>query len=125
MFYDEFDDERHTSIWFEEGMCEYLSQKWTLAAEVYDQKRAMDALLIAHFTPYYGMFSLDDFGINSYQTPSLAAIMLNYWRSAAAVHHLVEARYHGDVHRVFAEYVAWHNGGRQQPLTQFFGVEQF
>ncbi|WP_254865332.1 hypothetical protein [Solibacillus isronensis] len=51
--------------------------------------------------------------------------MLNYWRSAAAVHYLVECCYGGDVMKVFSKYEEWHENGRQQPLTEYFGVEAF
>ena len=39
LFPDEFDDDRTDGIWFEEGMCEYLSQKFTLTQERYDKLR--------------------------------------------------------------------------------------
>ncbi len=67
----------------------------------------------------------DDFGAGSYNQTSLASIMLNYWRSAAAVHYLVECCYGGDVMKVFSKYEEWHENGRQQPLTEYFGVEAF
>lgn len=125
LFPDEFDDERSDSIWFEEGMCEYLSQKMTLTQAQFNELKKIDNLMIEIFKPKYGDFSLDEFGSGSYNQTSLASIMLNYWRSAAAIHYLVEERYGGDVMKVFNLYHEWHEKGRQQPLTEFFGVDNF
>lgn len=125
LFPDEFEDERNNSIWFEEGMCEYLSQRMTLTIEHYNELRKINNLMIEIFKPKYGDFSLDDFGTGSYNQTSLASIMLNYWRSSAAIHYLVEDCFEGNVMKVFNEYQKWHKKERQQPLTKFFGVEQF
>lgn len=125
LFPDEFDDERNDSIWFEEGMCEYLSQKMSLTENQYNELRKIDNLMIEIFEPKYGGFSLNDFGSGSYNQTSLASIMLNYWRSTAAIHYLVEDCYDGNPMKLFNKYQEWHEKGRQQPLTEFFGVEKF
>lgn len=125
LFPDEFEEERHNSIWFEEGMCEYLSQRMTLSEHRYNELRKNENLLIKLFKPKYGGFSLNDFGAGSYNQTSLASIMLNYWRSSAAVHYLIECCYEGDVMKVFSKYEEWHEKGRLQPLTEYFGVEKF
>lgn len=125
LFPDEFEEVRDNSIWFEEGMCEYLSQRMTLSEHRYNELRKNENLLIKLFKPKYGGFSLNDFGAGSYNQTSLASIMLNYWRSSAAVHYLVECCYEGDVMKVFSKYEEWHENGRQQPLTEYFGVEKF
>lgn len=64
LFPDEFDDERNDSIWFEEGMCEYLSQKMSLTDNQFNELRKIDNLMIELFKPKYGDFSLDEFGTN-------------------------------------------------------------
>lgn len=125
LFPDEFDEERHNNIWFEEGMCEYLSQKLTLSDEQFQQMRQIDDAMIALFKPMYGHFSLDDFGMSSYTTSSLAALMLNYYRSKSAVQYLVEVRHEGNIDEVFRLYKQWHDAGQQQPLTAFFNVHSF
>lgn len=125
LFLDEFEDERTDSIWFEEGMCEYLSQKLTLSEQQYNELRKVDHLMIEIFKPKYGDFSLDEFGTSSYNQISTAAIMLNYWRSAAAIHYLVEHCHSGDVMKVFKLYHEWHEKGRETSLTEFFGVGHF
>ena len=125
LFPDEFEDEHSDSIWFEEGMCEYLSQKLTLTNEQFLALRENNERLIKLFKPKYGQYGLDQFGTNSYGHKSLAAIMLNYWRSAAAIHYLVEERFAGNIGAVFEQYHKWHTDGRKQQLTAFFDVEQF
>ena len=125
LFPDEFDEDRTDGIWFEEGMCEYLSQKFTLTQERYDKLRAIDKKMIALLKPKYGQFSIDQFEMSSYEQNSLASIMLNYWRSAAAIHHLVEERYAGNVKHVFDLYHEWYINGRKEKLTDYFGVNDF
>lgn len=125
LFPDEFDDDRTDGIWFEEGMCEYLSQKFTLTQAQYEELRAIDNSMIKLFKPKYGQFSIDQFGKGSYEHNSLAAIMLNYWRSAAAIHHLVEERYEGNVKQVFDLYHEWYANGCKEKLTDYFGVNNF
>jgi len=106
-------------------MCEYLSQRMTLTEDQYNEFRKIHNLMIEMFKPKYGAFPLDDFGSGSYNQTSLASIMLNYWRSAAAIHYLVEDCYEGNVMKVFNQYHEWHKKGRQQPLTEIFGVDKF
>lgn len=125
LFPDEFDDERIDSIWFEEGMCEYLSQKLTLTEQQYNELRQVEQLMIELFKPKYGNFSLDAFGTGSYNESSVASVMLNYWRSSATIHYLVEQCHGGDVMKVFKLYHDWHEKGRKTSLTEFFGVGHF
>lgn len=125
LFPDDFEDERNDSIWFEEGMCEYLSQKLTLTEDQFNELRKIDNLMIEIFKPKYGNFILDEFGSGSYNQTSLASIMLNYWRSAAAIHYLVEVCYSGDVMKVFNLYHEWHEKGRVKPLTVFLVLVSF
>ncbi len=125
LFPDEFEDGRFDSIWFEEGMCEYMSQKFTLTAEQFKEARAIDQKMIQLFKEKYGRHSLDDFGTGSYGTDTLPAIMLNYWRSSSAIQYLVEECHEGDIKKVFQLYAEWDKCGRTQPLTEFFGVSHF
>lgn len=125
LFPDDFDDERNNSIWFEEGMCEYLSQKLTLTPAQFNEAKKIDNLMLELFMPKYGHASLEDFGVGSYTASSIASIMLNYWRSNAAIWHLVEDEYNGDLMQVFNRYNEWHEQGRKKPLVDYFGVQHF
>lgn len=123
LFPDEFDEERDDSIWFEEGMCEYLPRKLLLSETEFDDITAVERELVEAFTPQYGGRSIDEFGSSSYQG-SLSSIMFDYWRSFLAVMYLVEQRFDHDIQAVFAEYRKWHEAGRKVSLTAYFGLDQ-
>ncbi|MEQ6356337.1 hypothetical protein ABNX05_17045 [Lysinibacillus sp. M3] len=48
------------SIWFEEGMCEYLSKKLTLNENQFDEIAKKELELIHLFKDKYGKHLLDD-----------------------------------------------------------------
>ncbi|MCJ1909200.1 hypothetical protein [Planococcus ruber] len=121
LFVDEFEGERDDSIWFEEGMCQYLPRKFVLNPAEFDEITAIESELVKVFTEDYGGRSLDDFGSASY-LGSLSSIMFDYWRSFLAVKELIEGRFNNDIQAVFEQYRQWHEGGRKIPLTAFFGI---
>lgn len=122
LFVDEFDDERVNSIWFEEGMCEYLSRKFLLTDSEFKEITNIELEMMELFKDKYGGRSLEDFGSASYQG-SLTSIMFDYWRSFLAVKHLVEERANYDPKQIFREYHNWHNEGRIKPLMEYFQLE--
>lgn len=122
LFVDEFDDDREDSIWFEEGMCDYISRKYILNQEEFDQITTIEMKLISLFKNKYGKHSLDEFGNASYQG-SLTSIMYDYWRSFLAVKYLVEEKFNQDIQQVFNEYHNWDNKGRNKPLIAYFQME--
>lgn len=119
LFLDEFDDERKSSIWFEEGMCFYLPRKLLLNEKEFNEITVVESKLVEVFKVEYRNNSLEDFGSNSYQS-SLSSIMFDYWRSYLAVKYLVEVYANNDVKRVFDEYRKWDEEGRKIPLTEYF-----
>ncbi|ATP42434.1 hypothetical protein CSE16_11230 [Solibacillus sp. R5-41] len=121
LFVDDFDDERKDAIWFEEGMCDYLSRKFILSDKEFNEITNIELDLIAMFQDEYGNHSLDEFGTSSYEG-SLTSIMFDYWRSFHAVKHLVEERANNDITIIFREYHKWHNEGREKPLIEHFGL---
>lgn len=125
LFMDDFDDSRENSIWFEEGMCEYLSHKLTLSPQQFEEHIMMEHELIEMFKEKYGQHPLDKFGVESYNEPNLTAIMINYWRSSKAIRYIVEDCHGGDVHKVFSLYHEWDKSGKHVPLTEYFGVTAF
>ena len=118
LFVDEFEDDRHDSIWFEEGMCFYLPRKYCLTEEQFEEITAIELELVNIFTEDYGENDLDDFGSMSYQG-SLSSIMFDYWRSYLKVKLLVE-KMNGDISSVFKLYKEWHKEGRETSLVQYF-----
>lgn len=119
LFMDEFEDDRGDSIWFEEGMCEYLPRKLLLTKEEFEEITSVETELVEVFKEKYGLRSLDEFGSSSYEG-TLSSIMYDYWRSYLAVKFLVEVRANHDIELVFDEYQKWHKEGRKVPLTEFF-----
>jgi hypothetical protein len=124
LFVDEFDDEREDSIWFEEGMCDYLSRKFLLSEEEIHEITDIELELVNMFNDKYGNHSLDEFGHASYKG-SLTSIMFDYWRSYLAVKKLVEEKANNDIKSIFKKYHAWHKEGRKIPLMEYFGLETF
>lgn len=123
LFLDEFEDEREDSIWFEEGMCQYLPRKLLLTDREFNEIASIEKELVDVFTREYGNRSLDEFGSNSY-TASLSSIMFDYWRSFLAIKYLVENRFQNNVNLVFEEYHRWDKEGRIISLTEYFKLEK-
>ncbi|MCP3029485.1 hypothetical protein [Halobacillus sp. A5] len=123
LFVDEFDEERADSIWFEEGVCDYLARKYMLSDSEFQEIVQVESQLVEMFKDRYGDHSLDDFGHASYQG-SLTSIMFDYWRSFLVVKDLVEVQFRNDIHQVFKTYHKWHQEGRKVPLTHFFNKEE-
>lgn len=123
LFLDEFEDEREDSIWFEEGMCEYLPRKLLLTDREFNEISTIEKELVDVFTREYGNRSLEEFGSNSY-TASLSSIMFDYWRSFLSVKYLVEDRFQNNVNLVFEEYHRWDKEGRKISLTEYFKLER-
>ncbi|WP_203333528.1 hypothetical protein [Planococcus beigongshangi] len=123
LFPDEFDGEREDSIWFEEGMCEYLPKKLLLSQAEFDDIVAVETELVEVFKAQYGSRSMDEFGSSSY-FGSLSSIMFDYWRSFLAVKFLVEERFGNDIQAVFADYHKWHEEGCKMPLAEYFRLDQ-
>ncbi len=122
LFLDEFDDEREDSIWFEEGMCEYMGRKFTLNEIEFTAISEVEAALVEMFKEKYGNHTLDAFGSSSYEG-NLTSIMFDYWRSFLTIKYLVEERANGDIMKVFTTYHEWDKAGRKVPLTKYFQVE--
>ena len=58
----------------------------------------IESELIRVYREKLGHSSLDNFGVASYDNPSITTLMLNYWRSHAAVRYLVEDKFQGAIH---------------------------
>jgi hypothetical protein len=121
LFLDEFDDDRNDGIWFEEGMCDYLSRKHLLGEQEFEELADTESKLIGLFKDKYGTHSLEEFGSSSYKG-SLTSIMYDYWRSGYAVKYLVEKKFDNNVWRVFDEYHNWDAEGRKVSLLEHFGL---
>ncbi len=116
LFLEDFASDRGTGIWFEEGMCEYISRKYFLTQLELESLAHINSLLVTQ----YGFFSLESFGEATYQE-DYASIFVGYWRSYLAVQELVD-RYSGDVLAVFREYHRWAQSGSPKTLAEWFHI---
>ena len=122
MFLDDFEEERDCGIWFEEGMCEYISRKYFLTDSEFDRVAHINALLVDLLKDQYGTQPLEDFGTATYRE-DYAGIFYAYWRSFLAVQEIVE-RFSGDIPAVFRSYHDWDREGRKESLTKWFSERQ-
>ena len=120
LFLDDFDGLPDSGIWFEEGMCEYISRKYFLTDSEFNRQAQINALLVENFRQRYEAPSLEEFGMATYQE-DYAAIFFQYWRSFLAVLEIVE-RFGGDVQAVFRSYHRWDRCGRVKTLEEWFAV---
>lgn len=114
------DDAYEKGIWFEEGMCEYISRKYFLTEPEFEEEAKINALLADLFREKYGNHSLEDFGTATY-AGDYASIFYEYWRSFLAVAEIVK-RYDGDILAVFREYHRWYEERNGTTLTEWFHI---
>lgn len=96
------DADRECDIWFEEGMCEYISRKYFLTEDQFQEEARINARLVQLFQKKYGQHPLEDFGSGTY-TGDYASIFCAYWRSFLAVSRIID-QHHGDIVQVLREY---------------------
>lgn len=119
LFVDDFDDYGE-GIWFEEGMCDYISRKFFLSDSEFKALHDIEVKFIDYYMDQFGDESIENFGTATYDG-SLHYIMFQYARSFALVTYLVEEKF-GDIHAVFEHYEKWHKNGRKGKLVDHFGV---
>lgn len=122
LFLDDFETERDSGVWFEEGMVEYISRKYFLTEEEFEKEAEINCRLVDLWKHSYGNHSLEHFGEATYEG-DYASIFFEYWRSFLAVRQLVN-RYHGDVPAVFEEYLRWGKEGERQTLEEWFRTKE-
>lgn len=120
LFLDEFDLSYESGIWFEEGMCEYISRKYFLTPSEFQKESEINAILVDHFRDIYSNHPLEEFGKNTYQN-DVASIFCEYWRSFLAVEKIIHI-YSGDIHAVFRSYHQWHASNSSLTLEEWFGI---
>lgn len=120
LFLDGFDCEYESGIWFEEGMCEYISRKYFLTDEEFHEEAKINALLVDQFRKAHGTHPLENFGLSTYQN-DYASIFFEYWRSFLAVRKIVDC-HGGNIHAVFRSYHQWYQQKSSLTLEQWFHV---
>lgn len=112
------DEAYEKTMWFEEGMCEYISRRYFLTEEQFQTEARINTLLVQQFEQRHGPRKLEDFCADTY-TGTYAGIFCAYWRSFLAVNSIVQ-RFGGDVMAVFREYRRWFDTSPSLPLSQWF-----
>lgn len=112
------DDAYEKAMWFEEGMCEYISRRYFLTDAEFDAEVRINALLVQQFEALHGVHPLEEFCSDTYAN-TYADIFYFYWRSFLAVNRIV-AQFGGNVAAVFREYRRWLETGPSLPLTKWF-----
>ncbi len=121
LFVDEFEEEHLESIWFEEGMCDYLSRRYLLSNAAFEEISSVELAAVNYYKAQFGNTSIDEFGTSTYEKP-ITNIMFEYKRSFLTIKFLVEERAGGDPLVLFSEYHNWHDQGRKKPLADYFQV---
>ncbi|MDG3132023.1 elongation factor Tu [Streptococcus suis] len=108
------------TMWFEEGMVEYISRRYFLTDEEYIREKQINQQLVQLFQSKNGYHHLSQFGQATYDR-DYASIFYEYWRSFLAIDLLVES--FGTVEDVFYSYHDWHDQGRPVDLLTWFQLE--
>lgn len=112
------DEAYEKSMWFEEGMCEYISRKYFLTDAEFEEEARINTLLVNLFEVRYGVQPLEGFCADTY-FGTYAGIFYSYWRSFLAVDHIVD-HFGGDVMAAFREYRRWFDTDPSLPLSEWF-----
>ena len=118
LFLDDFSSEYDNGIWFEEGMVEYISRKYFLTEEEFQNELCINKILVDLYENCQPGNSLEEFGSATYKC-DYRKIFYEYWRSFLAVNKIVVA-FQGDVLAVFRSYHEWHNANTAAPLSEWF-----
>ena len=112
------DEAYERSVWFEEGMAEYISRRYFLTPEEFDEEAEINRLLLGIYGKKHGDILLEGFGAETY-SGDFASIFASYWRSFIAVSDVIDA-FGGDEAAVFGSYAEWFAEGMNVPLSRWF-----
>ncbi|MBA2173764.1 hypothetical protein H0266_02520 [Halobacillus locisalis] len=118
-FHDDFEGDEE-NMWFEEGMCEYLSKKLLLSETKFQAIQNVEDKLIKNYKEIYGEYTLDRFGESGYRSgksETFSAAFYDYWRSSKTVTRLVHEHFDGDIQALIACYVQWE---QNEPVHKYF-----
>ncbi|MBE5900329.1 MAG: elongation factor Tu [Lachnospiraceae bacterium] len=116
-FWDELFEE---TMWFEEGMAEYISRKWYLTQAEYEKEKEINRLLIELFEEQNGEQSLNGFDQSVYEK-GMTTVFYYYWKSFLTVEELVR-REGGNIEEVMLCYQRWGRTKREVTLLDWFDM---
>lgn len=120
LFLDDFSSSESNGIWFEEGMAEYISRKYFLSEDEFEQELQINSALVDLYQIHHGNNSLEEFGRATYKTDH-ATIFYEYWRSFLAINQIVES-FGGDIDAVFQSYHEWNQSSSKLTLSEWFNI---
>ena len=115
-----FLDYEEETMWFEEGMVEYISRRYFLTDEEFMREKQINQQLVHLFQTKNDDLPLSQFG-QATSERDYASIFYEYWRSFLTIDLLVER--FGTVEDVFFSYHTWNNQGRPVDLLTWFQLE--
>ena len=118
LFLDDFDNISYEEIWFEEGMCEYISKKYFFTKEEFVLDKEINLKLIELFEKNNDKHSINNWDITDEKDYS--KIFYNYWKSFIVIDNLVEKL--GSIENVFEKYNNWGLSDRKVPLKEWLEI---
>ncbi|SFQ45171.1 hypothetical protein SAMN02910358_02203 [Lachnospiraceae bacterium XBB1006] len=112
------DDVYEESVWFEEGMAEYISRRWFFTASEYAREKRINQVLVSLYEEAHGEQSLENFGKQTYED-GITTIFYFYWKSFLYVESLIEKQ-SGDLGEVFGCYQRWCETSHELSLLDWF-----
>ncbi|MDQ0221770.1 hypothetical protein [Streptococcus moroccensis] len=109
----DYDSERD-DLWFEEGMCEYISRYYLLSNDEFLNIKQIEELQVAYFETKLGHFNLESFDQTTYEKGQRAYLMSFYAKAFIEICHLVEA--YGSLSGVLERYQKWWGAKTNQTL---------
>src|SRR5574344_81552 len=118
LFLDDFDNINYEEIWFEEGMCEYISKKYFFTKEEFVLDKEINLKLIELFEKNNDRQSINNWDITDEKDYS--KIFYNYWKSFIVIDNLVDKL--GSIENVFEKYNNWGLSDRKIPLKEWLEI---
>lgn len=118
LFLDDFDNINYEEIWFEEGMCEYISKKYFFTKEEFVLDKEINLKLIELFEKNNDRQSINNWDITDEKDYS--KIFYNYWKSFIVIDNLVDKL--GSIENVFEKYNKWGLSDRKIPLKEWLDI---
>lgn len=116
-FWDELFEE---SMWFEEGMAEYISRKWYLTDEEYEKEKEINEILVALYEERFGEHTVEEFNREVYDK-GMTTVFYYYWKSFLTVEKLLSIP-GNDVEEVMLRYQRWGRTKREVTLLDWFAM---
>lgn len=125
LFDGDFSDEEYSEIWFEEGMCHYLSRRYLMDEAAFKELLKVDKEIYFFYKRTHTLSPLYEFNIDTYEKEEADIIELFYIRSFLMINKLVDEIGDGEPLSVFSEYKKWIDEGKKGSLFSFLGKEEY